>query len=73
MRSDYRRHGFVPDDLPFVKRFEHIARTRWGWDEARIQDAYAWYRAAPVFFPATFADWAEVMPRIGAALAARAP
>jgi hypothetical protein len=51
MRSDYRRHGFVPDDLPFVKRFEHIARTRWGWDDARIQDAYAWYRAAPVNQP----------------------
>lgn len=36
-------------------------------------DHYPWYRASRAFSPAAFADWAEVMPRIGDALAARAP
>lgn len=35
-------------------------------------DHYPWYRASAVFSPAAFGDWAEVMPRISAALAARA-
>lgn len=35
-------------------------------------DHYPWYRASQVFCPAAFGDWAEVMPRLTAALAARA-
>ncbi len=35
-------------------------------------DHYPWYPTSKVFSPATFGDWAEVMPRLSAALAARA-
>lgn len=31
-------------------------------------DHYPWYRASHVFSPATFGDWGEVMPRLGATL-----
>jgi tetratricopeptide (TPR) repeat protein len=35
-------------------------------------DHYPWYRASKVFSPQQFGDWAEVMPRLSAALSARA-
>ena len=35
-------------------------------------DRYPWYRASKVFSPAAFGDWAEVMPRLAAALGERA-
>jgi hypothetical protein len=33
-------------------------------------DEYPWYRKSHVFSPAKFADWSELMPRIGEHLAA---
>ncbi|MCC6919565.1 MAG: tetratricopeptide repeat protein [Alphaproteobacteria bacterium] len=35
-------------------------------------DHYPWYRASHVYAPQTFGDWPDVMPRVAAALAARA-
>jgi tetratricopeptide (TPR) repeat protein len=34
-------------------------------------DHYPWYRASKVFSPVSFGDWAEVMPRLAAALGER--
>lgn len=42
-----------------------------GWPQLGT-DHYPWYRASRVFAPAAFADWDEVMPRLAAALKARA-
>lgn len=36
-------------------------------------DHYPWYRASRVFSPATFGDWDDVIPRVAAELAMRAP